>query len=216
MGGQSYSGFDRASGAKLWSAMVLVPQDLDNGRLWGGAIDAGIAVLGPGLAGLDALTGAELWSTDEAPKGGVTGYDGVMVFAGQEGPVVTVVNTSTGEQMWTAPGTTPYSDVQAIGDAAVYVVDGNEMVAYEVKSGTVRWRQPQDPVQLTWPWHATEDTLFTMWWNLEARGTDTGALRWATGYPTKAGAVDGPRMVSIASNSDVVAVGFASGTLGGD
>jgi len=179
------------------------------------AIDAGTAVLGPGAAGIDVMTGAELWSADEAPDGAATGYGGAVVFAGQEGPV-TVVNISSGQELWTAPGKAPYDDQVAVGDAAVYVVDGTDIVAYELKSGTVRWRQPQDPIQLTQPWHAIEGEVFTMWWNLEARAADTGALRWATGYPSKTEYVDGPRMTSIATNSEIVAVGFVSGSLGGD
>ena len=215
MMGQGYSGFDRATGSKLWSTMVMAPQELDGGGFPFGAIDAGTAVLGPGAAGIDVMTGAELWSADEAPDGAATGYGGAVVFAGQEGPV-TVVNISSGQELWTAPGKAPYDDQVAVGDAAVYVVDGTDIVAYELKSGTVRWRQPQDPIQLTQPWHAIEGEVFTMWWNLEARAADTGALRWATGYPSKTEYVDGPRMTSIATNSEIVAVGFVSGSLGGD
>ena len=213
--GQGYSAFDRATGTKkLWSQMVLVPQSED--PEWGSAaIDQDIAVLWPGPAGLDVNTGAVLWNAAKPVPGGAAGHNGAIVFVGQDDPV-TVLNASTGEEMWTAPGHTPYDDVHAIGDAAVYVLDGSEFVAYELESGTVRWRQPQDSVQLTRPWLATEETMFTMWWNLEARATDTGAVRWTTTYPTKAAYVDGPRMASIARNSDLVAVGFVSGSLGGD
>ena len=215
MMGQGYSGFDRTSGTKLWSTMVMAPQELDGGGFPFGAIDGDVAVVGPGAAGIDAMTGAALWSADEAPAGAATGYGGSVVFAGQEGPV-TAVNISSGDVLWTAPGKAPYDDQVAVGDAAVYVLDGTDIVAYELKSGTVRWRQPQDPTQLTQPWRAVEGEVFTMWWNLEARAADTGAVRWATGYPTKTDPVDGPRMTSIAANSTIVAVGFVSGSLGGD
>jgi hypothetical protein len=73
------------------------------------------------------------------------------------------------------------------------------------------------PADYSWPWHVVDETLFTMWWNLEARSTDDGAVRWRTNYPTgnePTGAT--PRMISIATNTDAVFVTFYRGTLGGD
>jgi hypothetical protein len=49
--------------------------------------------------------------------------------------------------LWTQPGSPPYDDVWAIGDGAVFVVDGNlsagggRIVAYELDSGEMRWER---------------------------------------------------------------------------
>ena len=118
----------------------MAPQTLDGGGYPIGAIDGGIAVLGPGAAGVDVTNGAEQWSADESPPEKLSRTTAMSaVFAGQEGPV-TALNISTGEEMWTAPGKTPHATTPAIGDAAVYVLDGSDIVAYELDSGTVRWR----------------------------------------------------------------------------
>jgi hypothetical protein len=60
------------------------------------------------------------------------------------------------------------------------------------------------------------DTLFTMWWNLEARAADTGEVRWHTDYATASSPTDGERMVTATMNDTDVFVGFTSGSTGGD
>jgi outer membrane protein assembly factor BamB len=214
MEGNGYSGIDRATGAKRWSAMVYAPQQPEGSAPFA-AVEGAVVVLPPGPNGVDAATGATLWTSPERIGGGATGDSGVIVFAGQDDDV-TVLDAATGVQAWTAPGKVAYDDVIAVGSGAVYVVDGDHLVAYELESGSVRWSQPQDPQQLTQPWLVDGTTLFTMWWNLEARSTDDGTIAWHTDYPTKEEYVAGPRMISAASNGEMVAVGFASGSLGGD
>jgi len=114
-----------------------------------------------------------------------------------------------------APGSTAFDDVWPVDDGGVYLVEGTDIVAHDLASGAERWRQPQGDGYV-WPWLVDGDTVFTMWWNLEARAADTGEVRWSTDYPTASSPTDGRRMVTAASNASRVFVGFSEGTLGGD
>ena len=95
--------------------------------------------------------------------------------------------------------------------------DRTDLIAYDLTTGNERWRRANVPQNYLWPWHVADDTLFSMWWNLEARSTSDGTLKWSTDYPTgdlPTGPT--PRMISIATNSTLAIVTFYQGMLGGD
>ena len=183
----------------------------------------GIVVVPLGPTALDLLDGEVVWtaqlpvdenSSIDAAIGPVQG--GASVFGGQDNPV-TVLDAATGQQRWTAPAAPPYDNVWAVDAGTVYLVDRDaaEIVAYDLLTGEERWRQPQGDGYV-WPWLADGDAVFTMWWNLESRASDTGEVRWHTDYPTGPSPVDGQRMTSASMNESHVFVGFTSGSLGGD
>ncbi|HEU4840028.1 MAG TPA: PQQ-binding-like beta-propeller repeat protein, partial [Ilumatobacteraceae bacterium] len=143
---------------------------------------------------------------------------GASLFGGQGDPV-TVLDAATGQQRWTAPGSPPYDDVWAVDDGGVYLVDrdAGEIVAYDLVTGAERWRRPSEPAEYSWPWHVAGTTVFTMWWNLQARSTRDGSIQWATDYETGTEPTGPtPRMISIATNAESALVTFYVGTLGGD
>jgi outer membrane protein assembly factor BamB len=222
----AYTAFDRVTGTPLWTTRLRAPESMVvQGPPHGSASDDLVVVpLGP--SALDIRSGKIVWTAQLPPNERPTDPSidaaigplrgGASLFGGQDDPV-TVLDATTGQQRWTAPGSPPYDDVWAVDDGGVYVVDRDrgEIVAYELATGAERWRQPQGEGYV-WPWLAGGDTVFTMWWNLESRAADTGEVRWHTDYPTGSSPTDGQRMVSATMNDSDVFVGFTLGTLGGD
>lgn len=150
------------------------------------------------------------------PNSGVV-VDGVRVTGGQDDPT-TALDDANGDVLWTHPGSPAYDDVWAAGDGAVYVInrqftDGSvRLIAYEVRSGAVRWEIESDPTDVLWPWHVDDDLLFAIWTNLAVISTDDGSTVWRTQYPV----VPFPRMTGVLANSDTVFVAFSSIPSGGD
>ena len=86
------------------------------------------------------------------------------------------------------------------------------MVAYEIRSGQVRWQR--HAAGYLWPWHARGDRLFVLWDNLEVADTADGRTVWKTAYaPTKSGF---PRMTGAVASDELVFVSFAVVASGGD
>lgn len=148
-----------------------------------------------------------------------TVVDGVRITGGQDDPT-SATDEKTGKVLWTQPGSPPYDDVWAIGDGAVFVMDGKgpaqaRLVAYEVTSGATRWAlegvNPYGPT-MGWPWYAEGKELFTIWSNLAVISTRDGKTRWHTNYPQ----AQYPRMTGVRANSDLVFVAFSSVRSGGD
>jgi outer membrane protein assembly factor BamB len=209
-------GHDRISGALVWSADIERGPD-DTGMVSGGVVGDTV-VLVPGPFRIDAMTGQVGWQvtdgTLDTPIGAVA--DGV-VLAGTLGEPTTALDLATGQTLWTQPGSAPYAGSFAVGDGAVYLTDRNDLFAYDLASGAERWRRPNVPEDYSWPWHVADDTLFTMWWNLEARSTEDGSVKWRTDYPNgdePTGST--PRMMGIVTNTSSAIVAFYAGTLGGD
>jgi outer membrane protein assembly factor BamB len=143
--------------------------------------------------------------------------DGVRVEGGQDDPT-TAVDDATGDVLWTHPGSPAYDDVWAVGDGAVYVIDRRStdgsarLIAYELKSGIVRWEVESDPADVLWPWQVDGDVLLAIRTNLAVISTDDGSTVWRTQYPD----VPFPRMTGVLANSDTVFVAFSSIPSGGD
>ena len=221
---EAYVGIDRATGTRLWTTKLGAPETMVIPGPPRGAADDDITVVPLGPSGLDLHSGALRWTAalppnqhplDPSPDTAIGPVvAGSALFGGQNKQFI-AFDAATGQQRWTAAGSTAFDNVWAVDDDSVYLVDGTDIVAYDVASSTERWRQPQGDGYV-WPWLADGDTVFTMWWNLEARAADTGAVRWSTNYPTAASPTDGRRMVTATSNTRHVFVGFSEGTQGGD
>jgi outer membrane protein assembly factor BamB len=172
----------------------------------------------PGPYRLDAMTGQVGWQITDGtlatPIGAVA--DGV-VLAGTLDEPTTALDLATGQTLWTQPGSAPYAGSFAVGAGAVYLTDRHDLFAYDLASGAERWRRPNVPEDYSWPWHVADDTLFTMWWNLEARSTEDGSVRWRTDSPNGTEPTGStPRMIGIVTNTSSAIVAFYAGTLGGD
>jgi hypothetical protein len=137
------------------------------------------------------------------------------------GHPTTGVEDSTGNVLWTQPGSPPYDDVWAIGDGAVYViVRGNQglrlrLVAYEITTGATRWQVADgeaDGATIGWPWYVEGEDLFTIWTNLSVVSTRDGKTRWHTNFPV----AEYPRMTGVRATGQLVLVAFSSVQSGGD
>jgi outer membrane protein assembly factor BamB len=204
-----YGALDRASGAPLWSGVVVDVVTDYTGGVYRASVAGDTVIVPPGPVAIDSRTGGELWEATGDLGDGALGpaADGVVVWGGQDDPT-SALDAATGVTRWTAPGSPPFDDVWAVGDGAVYVVDSSsgELVAYELTDGTVRWRQAFDGERYSWPWHVAGQSLFTMWTNLDVLSTVDGTPQWATNYPT----TDLPRMSGAATNTTTVAVAFTT------
>jgi hypothetical protein len=170
----------------------------------GAAIDGGVIVSGPdlppgdtvtipmgpsALVAVDASTGATLWQGPRldhpaAADGYVVGYvhSGMGSASGPNYQVV-VVDTATGEQLWSKPGRESYGDLWAIGDGAVFVNDiGDDslpdVVGYELESGDERWRRPTGESLPSDPQQVVEDGAVVLWNDLAMLSTADGTTRW--------------------------------------
>jgi outer membrane protein assembly factor BamB len=145
--------------------------------------------------------------------------DGVRIEGGQDDPT-SAFDAASGRPLWSNnPGSPVYDDVWAVGDGAVYVVDRGgqvpRLIAYDLRSGDARWERDLEPIAAgygPWPWHVSDEVLFTIWTNLALISTDDGSTIWRTDYP------DGefPRMSGVAVNDDTVFIAFSSVRSGGD
>ena len=180
------------------------------------------------LVAYDAATGEEL------PNGGPaesrptlpinTGatprvlVDGIRIEGGQDDPT-SAIDATTGDVLWTKPGSPAYDDVWAVGDGAVYVINhqaaspgfSGPIVAYELTTGEVRWTIEADTTDVQ-PWHVAGGVLLAIWTNLAVISTGDGSTIWRTQYPS----VEFPRMTGVRANSDTVFVAFSSVASGGD
>ena len=184
----------------------------------------------PQILRIDAATGTVVESsTDPATLVIPDGTDrtrrtppstaSVQIAGGQDDPLVGT-DRATGMQRWTAVGSPVYDDVWAADTEAVYVqswdstgaAPGSWWVAYDIDTGEERWRV--DAVGPAWPWHAAQDRVFMMWFDLHVLDAATGAELWHTDYGDPPQGF--PRMFGAVTNADMVFVGFTSVGSGGD
>lgn len=137
---------DTATGAERWRADLGSPHvRIPNGPFPGGSgvavvVTMGGAAVNATILGLDATTGAEMWST----PGPNVGYaaDGDVVVAAR-GPAA--YDRATGAPRWTASVTDTdllYAD-PVIADDLVVVGTNRGAVAFALDSGAERWRSTQ-------------------------------------------------------------------------
>ena len=178
----------------------------------------------------DASSGEEQWRGGDTRLAAEVGDDADrpvrdlnptiddVVLSGGQQESLAAVDASTGGSLWEQPAARlAYDDVWAVGDGAVYAVENDgtpnmELVAYELRTGDVRWRRPlSEPM---YPWHVAGDRLFAMWNNLNVIDTNSGNVVWETVYPIP---TDGfPRLFGAVANDDTVFVTFTTETSGGD
>lgn len=221
---EAYIGIDRATGTRLWTTKLGAPESMTVPGPPRGAAGDGIAIVALGPSALDLRTGTVRWTAtlppneqplDPAPDTAIGPVvAGSALFGGQHKQFL-AIDSATGQPRWTAAASTVFDDVWAVGVDSVFLVEGADIVAYDLVSGVERWRQPQGDGYV-WPWLADDDTVFTMWWNLEARDAATGTVRWSTTYPIASPPTEGRRMVTAASDTNHVYVGFIDATTGGD
>ncbi|MFM8382645.1 MAG: PQQ-binding-like beta-propeller repeat protein, partial [Actinomycetota bacterium] len=122
--------------------------------------------------------------------------------------------------IWRVVGIPVYDNVWATDDDGVYVLArdvsgetaGSWIAAYDVSSGTERWRM--DSNVLGWPWHVANGRLFAMWFDLQVIDASDGSILWATSFGEPPGGY--PRMFGAVTNGAFVFVSFTSSVAGGD
>ena len=230
-GSPAAAAYDLASGAFKWVAC-------GSGEVRRGVLDASdeavyLEVFVPDV-GTPELVAYDAASGEELPNGGPAGsgptlpintgatppvlVDGIRLEGGQGDPT-TAIDATTGDVLWTKPGSPAYDDVWAVGDGAVYVTNqltasaafSGPIVAYELTTGEVRWTIDADSTDVQ-PWHVAGGVLFAIWTNLAVISTRDGSTLWRTQYPS----VEFPRMTGVRANSDTVFVAFSSVASGGD
>jgi glucose dehydrogenase len=175
-------GIDRVTGNRLWETEVPLGEQTDPFETV--TIDGDAFVTSDGPAKYSIATGALVWSDGDPIMGVIGGSgDGVFVTGGQDDPT-SGHDSATGDRVWTNDGRVAYDNVWAIGDGAVYLIDGSRsaLTAHELATGDVRWTVPWDQQRDSWPFHATEDTVYLMWTNIDAVATADGTPRWSTSY----------------------------------
>lgn len=143
----------------------------------------------------------------------------VQVSGGQDDPLVGT-EIATGTRRWTAVGFPVYDDVWAADATTVYVTSsdptgatpGTWLAAYLIDTGEERWRA--DITDYSWPWHAGQGRVFTMWYDLHVLDATDGHELWRTDYGEPAGGF--PRMFGAVTNDEMVFVSFTSVGSGGD
>jgi outer membrane protein assembly factor BamB len=135
------------------------------------------------LTAVDMATGAILWTAAQTDH--PEAADGVFVGAtAAAGPSrsIRALDAATGDVLWEAPGQSSYGDLLAVGDGIVAVLDGTEIVAYELRTGDERWRRPAEgPAQ---PQLIAGTTLISLWEaTLVAMSTSDGSTLWTATEP---------------------------------
>lgn len=183
---ESLVALDAASGQMLWEAEGPGGTIAGDGLLTaGGAVFAGWE---SALAAYEVSTGRECWRLPVGVPTGAVYADGRLFVGFDEGTdgFVAAVDAPSGRIVWRydirngAPNAWPNPSEPALGDTAVYVADGQEVVALSSATGEVLWRSTQGGVGSAGP--AFEDGVLYV--PLLGRGVSaldaaTGATRWA-------------------------------------
>jgi outer membrane protein assembly factor BamB len=141
---RALAALDRESGEVLWE--TASPGGRISGR---GLVAAGGAVFAAWtghLAAYDSEAGAECWRLPVSPVSSPAFADGlvfVRVAEGESGSTA-AIDAVTGQIRWRARGTHPSSGLDrselAIGDGMLFVSDGPDVVALDLRTGAPRWR----------------------------------------------------------------------------
>jgi outer membrane protein assembly factor BamB len=208
-----FRGIDRGTGDELWVSDTPFSDPSQSAMSVGRSPavvlgDVIVVPTGTAVTAIDTRTGATLWTAPHLDSFSVTD-DGIIVGnRGEEGPnaAVTALDAASGEQLWTAPGHLSYGGFLAVGGGVVAVLDSTRagVVAYEVSSGTERWRAPLTP--FAEPQLISGTSLVLLWeGQLAVMSTSDGATMWSVTQPFKS-----PLMNSVGSNGDAVFVAINS------
>ncbi len=162
-------GLDRSTGQQLWANDVHQSDLSGIGVSRAATAVAGDTVIVPAgqmLVAVDALTGDELWQAPrlDHPAAADRFVVGYVATSERNAPKLSVLDISTGKTLWTQPGSQSYGELWALGDGAVFVLDGTDgmiggVVAYEFGSGAVRWRMAFGPTTWGEPQQAIGDMV---------------------------------------------------------
>ena len=161
---------------------------------------------GATVTAIDMRTGATLWQAPQLDH--LAAADGVVVGMRGAGParLVAAIDAASGQELWTAPGRESYGGLLAVGDSVIVVLDPGSpgLVAYELSSGTERWRKPQ-PIHGE-PQLISGSSLVLLWeGELAVASTTDGATIWSATQPFRS-----PLMNSVGTNGDSVFVAINS------
>ena len=201
-------GIDRATGAELWSNPETYEGDPGSGGA--AAITDGVVAVpsGNSVTGIDLATGETLWTGTALTT--PVASDGVVVGGTRtSGPPIEIgaISAGDGTTAWTASGSASYGGILAIGDGVTAVLDQGDLVAYELASGTERWRvDPSEMTNRAEPQLIVDTSLVLLWEAvLEARSTSDGATLWSSTQP-----LNSPWMNSVGVNQSTVYVAVNS------
>jgi outer membrane protein assembly factor BamB len=141
--------------------------------------------------GFDARTGEARWrlagDSSSLPRElAVAG--GAVVGTVGNGPTseVRVLDAENGTDRWTKPGGASYGGSWAIGDGIVVVTlpgDGS-LVAYDLRTGDVRWKRTTNSGFFAHPERIDGTTVIALWENqLAALATADGSPLWVLDQP---------------------------------
>jgi outer membrane protein assembly factor BamB len=200
-------GIDLATGAEVWTSQLVFADLSGVGVSRGPAAvwDGTIAVpTGESLTAVDIDSGAVRWvgpQTDHPEAA-----DGVVVGTADSGRTIRALDAFSGELLWEAPGRPSYGDLLAIGDGIVVVnaLDRPALVAYNVRTGSERWRI--DAAGIGEPQVVAGSSVVTLWERrLSAVSTSNGVVQWSADAP-----FGSPWMSSVAVDATTVYVSVNS------
>lgn len=178
-------GIDRATGTEVWSSGIEL-SDLSGVVVYRGPAavwDSTIAIpTGDSLTAVDIASGAVRWVGPRADH--PVAAEGVIVGTIDSGRTIRAIDGFSGELLWEAPGRASYGELLAIGDGIVVVnsFDGPELVAYNLRDGSERWRV--NAAGLGEPQLIVGSTVVTLWEGvLGALSTANGSAMWTVTEP---------------------------------
>jgi outer membrane protein assembly factor BamB len=197
------SALDRSTGKPRWRSDVILQDESGVGVARAATAVSGDTVIvpaGPETIAIDGRSGSELWRTEAVHHPAASGSSAVGYITRGPATDVRVLDMTTGEARWTAPGAPSYGDLWAIGDDVVTVLDrAGGIVAYDVDTGDVRWRRDESVGQ---PHQTTGDSVINLWGGmLSVLSSADGSTRWSHEKP-----MGSDLMSSLAANPATVFV----------
>jgi outer membrane protein assembly factor BamB len=207
-----FRGIDRVTGDELWvSGTPLVDMSgIFVGRSPAAVLgDVIVVPTGATVTAIDMRTGATLWTAPQLDH--LAAADGVVVGTrGTNGPThlitVAALDAASGQQLWTAPGQPSYGGFLAVGDGVVAILEAERrgVIAYEVSSGSERWRAAL--TTFVEPQLISGTSLVLLWeGEVSVVSTTDGATIWSATQPFQS-----PLMNSVGSNGASVFVAINS------
>jgi outer membrane protein assembly factor BamB len=171
-------GLDRLTGEQVWAGRRPLNSFLGTVAL----ADEVVAIASqPATVGIDVTDGSMKWEGDLVQN--PSAAEGVIVGGPPTGMGdIRALDASTGETFWSHPGRESYGGIWALGDGAAYVLDDTGIVAYDLRSGTERWRRNTNIRGE--PQTVTGSSLLLLWeGRIGALSTRDGSTIWELTEP---------------------------------
>ena len=195
---------DLASGKELWVAMTRGPvrssPAVVDGVVYVGSDDGSVYAF-------DAARGANVWTfATKGPVEASPAVEGPVVLAGSLDGSVYALDAATGTELWSDP-VGPVSVSPALAGGVAYAVGGNQIRAYDLKSGGELWREHVNGLVRT-PLVVADGLVLagTEAGRLNALSATSGASQWTFDTP-------GPAVTSLAAAYGIVFAGDEGGDL---